>query len=361
MAQFTLEQLISGDLKIEDLVEAKVSIDSLIDDFTHRVDKTTFNRVLKQKENRTLLKELKTEELKLMRLQKRTQRPPKKNKHFFGDATQAMNATQEDVRTYQEILKKSEELLNARRINTSTHEVATSIIYSLFFLHTNNKIIAEEYSTNTESPTYGGHIPIHTEERDVPFELRAGILFDMLKKAYRFAEKAEILDEFFTTGLSRNSGCLEARLDYLSKWHADRQSYFSSLSSLSTEEQTYRLPDTAKSIVTHVIQNHHEEYSDRAEQYNQRKELALEIVREFEGKCDISGNIISYDLVNSTLKEIYCVRSRSSSPELRRKLSDHTIYKVVNDYNNLMYFDTELSKPELKVIDLENNESAQHI
>jgi hypothetical protein len=352
MAQFTLEQLMSGEIKVEELVDAKVSISSLIEEFTLRTSKPTSNALLKPKQNRMRLKALE-EEFAQIKSQRKNQKAPK-NKHFYGNAKEAMDASQEDVRTYKEILKKAKELLAEHKINASTYEVATSSIHSLAFLHTHNRIIAEEYSMYTESPTYGGHIPIHIEERDVFFELRAGVLFDMLKKAYLFSERFDILDEFFTTGLSRNSGCLEARFGYLSKWHADRQSYFSSLSSLSAEEQTHRLPDTAKSIVTQVIQKNYDEYSDRADQANQRKALALEIAREYEGKYDISGNSITYDLVNSTLKEIYLVNSRSSSPSPRKKASDSTLH---NDHNNLMYFDSEIFVPELKVIDLENYEN----
>jgi len=355
-AQFTLEQLIQSQIQIKDLIEAEITLDSLISEFENRpgTSKSQINALLKNKKNRALIKDLQQEERRLIKLQKKTARP-KRNKHFFGDASLAENATQKEIQIYNQILETAHTLLETQQIHPSTYTVSTSIIESLKFLHTHHQVIAQEYATDTESPTYGHHIVIHTEEKDVPFQLRAGILLDMLKKAFLFADKNDLLPAFFTTGLSLTSGCLEARLDHLSKWHADRHHYLTSLKNLSEEEQAKRLPDTAKTMIYGIIQAHFEEYSDHVEYQNQRKQLAQEIARSFQGKIDISGNAITPEVVNSTLKEVYRVDSRSSSPTYKRKILFEPFSEGLDQYNQLIPFKLDLTAEELEESDEINN------
>ena len=337
-AQFTLEKLLSGETELQELVRSNISVESLVTEFENRLDlsKSEIHRFLSHKKNKALLKALEKQEKELIRDLKRKPRAAR-NKCFYGNPDEAVDATADQLEMYPTILAEAERLLGTGEINKATYDEAKNIIETLQNLHANNRKITEEFSIDPISHTYGNKIHIHPETTDVPFELKAGILFDILTKGYAFAEKNNLLPAFFTDGLSRSSGCIEARLTTLGKWHEDRQRYISSLSELSKEEQAQRLPDTAQSIILKILAENYDQYSERVENRSMRRTLAHEVSSQYAGLRDISGNIITPEMVNQSLKELYLITSHSPpmSPKTNRKELNSIQYFILDGDNTL--------------------------
>jgi hypothetical protein len=321
LAEFTLEDLINEKIAVVEIIKAKVTLEKLIEDFQKRpgLSKSEITSFFKDKKNRRKIKELEAQEKELIRELKRKSTRAK-NKCFYGSPEDAEDATLKQLTDYAIILEHASLLFSAGKITESTYQKSNEVIEDLKYLHLNNKKITEEYSQSSLSETYGTRTAVHPEGKDVEFQLKAGILFDILKKAYLFASSNQLLSEFFSDGLSKVNGCLEARLSTLAKWHEDREVYFDSLSKLSEEDQKKRLPDTGKVLIEKLIEGNYSDYYDLAENRTTREKTIRKIHEYFKDKTDISGNTISYQLVKDTFKGAFLL---SSSPTESPHRSPH--------------------------------------
>jgi hypothetical protein len=188
LAEFTLEDLINEKIAVVEIIKAKVTLEKLIEDFQKRpgLSKSEITSFFKDKKNRRKIKELEAQEKELIRELKRKSTRAK-NKCFYGSPEDAEDATLKQLTDYAIILEHASLLFSAGKITESTYQKSNEVIEDLKYLHLNNKKITEEYSQSSLSETYGTRTAVHPEGKDVEFQLKAGILFDILKKAYLFS------------------------------------------------------------------------------------------------------------------------------------------------------------------------------
>lgn len=208
---------LTPDLTINDLIAAGVTIE--------QVEQSESNKKLNKAE-RAILKRLKKEAKKLKRQTKRSKDENHPvNNHFFGQEANAENAADDQIKIYKEIFNELELLFANKSINQSTYTEAKRVIDDLMFAHVNNRQICSELAKATKSETYGNRLSIHAEGKEISFERRAEVMFNLLYLSFTYSKDNGLLVYFFEDGLGKGSGCLEARMRKLDKWRRQMVSY----------------------------------------------------------------------------------------------------------------------------------------
>ena len=282
---------------------------TLVDEGIRVKDLVTANNMGLDKANRTKLTELKKEEKLLLRAHKRE--PQNRNNYFFGDATAAKNASDDDLKHYEEILEKLKDLYKTKKINSSTYEVCQRLISDLQFAHTYNKQISLELSIDYNSETYGAsRLSLHAGGRDAPFELKAGYMLSRLLSAYNFSVENNILADFFTDGLGKTSGCLEARIGKLETWQKKISGYLtqSNIMPFNSQKSRFKLP--AGEAVLKIIENKFEKIDLAVgKDLENINDVAQNLANTYYDSIGCDGEALSYQLFRSKLKEVFLVTS----------------------------------------------------
>ncbi len=281
---------------MQTLVAAGVRIEDLEADLSNRPDKT----------ERAQLKELKKTEKNLLHSRKRPQGEPKKNKHFFGDANAARNASPEELQQYNQILEALNLLYQNKAINKSTYDECKSVICDLQFAHAHNQQICQELSLFSRSNTYGpDRLPLHVAGHEAPFELKAGLMLSSLVNAYNFSVKNNLLADFFTHGLGAGSGCLEAHIRKLENWHKKMRGCVKQRNETQSNSTIPAQILPAKDAVSQIIEDRFEQIreqmlNDSIEAFNVE---AQRLANEFNGEVGCDGKRLSCELFQTALIE----------------------------------------------------------
>ncbi len=311
---YTLEELIDGKTTVQDLLLVNMSVSELVDNFKNRHDMKNGKIYAYLKQNRKKTDQLLADYQLALRAFKRA--PPQSNKYFFGDPVKAENAKQDQILFYEDVKKQLFLLLNEKKINQSTYDYSFEVIDALQYFHVNNRLICLELSLKTVSEKYGEHRPsLHADDSSkigVEFQEKARNLFHILKLVFNFAEEQGLLVEFYTDGLSKNNGCLEARFAALDRWYEKVKKQIERQVHLSPKSKAKTLIKTAKEAVFEYIEKN---YDDVNEQYFSNsesvKKLIDRLVTEFHGKVGCDNNSISEEIVRISLQEVFI-----SSPEI---------------------------------------------
>lgn len=152
---------------------------------------------------------------------KKTQKTKeKKNKHFYGNPKNAQNATTEEIDKYFQIKKIVNKSYEDKKINTEELGLIHHFLDALRILHTNNKQICEDLSSNGVSDLYDQQFypSLHTETKDLPFENTAPISTAVVFNSFDYSVNEGCTIDFFKNALAQESGCLNARIRTIDKW-----------------------------------------------------------------------------------------------------------------------------------------------
>jgi hypothetical protein len=132
------------------------------------------------------------------------------------------NATSDQLPIYDEVLQELQmfQKKNCRqKISPVILEVIKRNVNSLCFYHKHNVEICAELGAMKRSNLYDreGYPALHTYSSEETIQM-AGNLFSILESSFLFAREHNCLHSFFTLGLAKRNGCLEAVYRELQHW-----------------------------------------------------------------------------------------------------------------------------------------------
>lgn len=304
----SLEALINGTIDVRFLWHNGLSINDLVVEYENRQD-------LKERDKKQFLKKYKNKLNGLSRQEsyiKRKHEPKRRLKNFYGNADQAENANAEQLNFYDAVRETLAQMYNNNLLNNRQSDACLFNVAKLRRLHMDNYQICQELSLYGHSETYGKGPALHFEDRALNFELKAGILFDTLKKAYLFAERHNLLRKMFCE-FAKGHGCLEARFARLSKWHKEQSAIHEILSPSYDNEKSQTLEITAQEAVTYWMQAYLPELDSMPEIKGEaRKSFVKRIRQAFGGAKGCDGQRITSGFIQKLFEQVLLLTPESS-------------------------------------------------
>lgn len=302
-----LDALVNNEISLHFLLRSGFSVDDLLSDYWKRQD-------LNDREKKQFLKKYKGKINSLFKKESfinkhhepagRRPTKPRNFKNFFGNADQAANADAEQLEFYDVVGRALVQFRVDNILSKDQSEVCLFNIKRLRHLHANNYQISQELAHYGSSQTYGKKPALHFEDKDLSFELKAGILFDTLKKAYIFAERRQLLPEMFSE-FAEAYGCLEARFARLSRWHRE-QSVIEKISSPDPDDKkSQTLEVTAQEAVNFWMHAHIQELDAMPEIKGEtRKGFVKRIHQAFGGAEGCDGQRITPSFIQKLFERV---------------------------------------------------------
>lgn len=235
----------------------------------------------------------------------------KKGKYSW-DPKLAKNSPKDVLNQYRDILERLEETLRNGQINKSTYYEALYVISSLRTLNENNQRICREFSLFARSEAYERSAvdtdrmnpELHPEQTDVEFPQKASFFSACLFSALQFAIEVGVVDEFFLDGLSRGSGCMEARIGALNDWVRKKRERIEAFYSANDNQPTLRLEFPVRIAVNRYIESRLQEF-ETAINNSQGEALVHQIVNAFDGFIDPEEATVTYAIAKEVFLEIF--------------------------------------------------------
>ncbi len=239
------------------------------------------------------------------------------------------NATVNELALYEEIFNSLRTLYDEGQLTLSDYNANLNIINALKFLHEYNSLISEEIaqSNNGHSSTYDQLHPFALHGTgDVPFPLKAGLLFRTLLEAFNFAKEHRLLTDMFQNGLPLSNGCLENRIDGgLREWLTKKKEAFARRQALCADKQNKASLQTSEEMVYSYIKSQMTKFSSMSV-----KKAISDIVNYYLEVLDCNGNPITTEIASKYYKDIFLLDETPEDSELieANLISYETIERV---------------------------------